>query len=72
MDVEGKARGIEEGLASMLGEWNGIPITYAGGVGSFEDLERLRKCGKGHLDVTVGSALDLFGGPMEYERVRKL
>ena len=72
VDVEGKARGIEESLAGMLGEWNGIPITYAGGVGSFEDLERLKKCGKGHLDVTVGSALDLFGGPMEYERVRKL
>lgn len=71
VDVEGKARGIEEGLACMLGEWNGIPVTYAGGVGSFEDLERLRQCGKGHLDVTVGSALDLFGGSMEYERVIK-
>lgn len=69
VDAEGKAKGIEEPLAQMLGNWSGIPITYAGGVGSFRDLERLRQLGQQKLDVTIGSALDLFGGHMEYSRV---
>ena len=69
VDVEGKASGIEAELARLLGSWNGIPITYAGGVGSFEDLADLKKFGQDHLNVTVGSALDLFGGTMPYEKV---
>ena len=69
VDVEGKASGIEEELVKMLGEWGKIPVTYAGGVHNFEDLEKLRQLGKNHLNVTIGSALDLFGGTMEYEHV---
>ncbi|MCI9124061.1 MAG: phosphoribosylformimino-5-aminoimidazole carboxamide ribotide isomerase [Eubacterium sp.] len=69
VDVEGKALGIESQLASMLGAWGKIPVTYAGGVGSFADLEELRIMGRGRLHVTIGSALDLFGGPMPYEKV---
>lgn len=69
VDVEGKASGIEEELAVLLGEWQGIPITYAGGVGSMEDVLRLRELGRGRLDVTIGSALDLFGGCIPYRDV---
>ena len=69
VDVEGKASGIERELAAMLGDWAGIPITYAGGVGSMEDVETLRTLGKGRLDVTIGSALDLFGGCIPYRNV---
>lgn len=69
VDVEGKASGIEEELVLLLGDWKGIPITYAGGVGSYDDLELLRKLGKDHVDFTIGSALDLFGGTMEFEKV---
>ena len=69
VDVEGKASGIEKELARMLGSWKGIPITYAGGVGSMEDVETLRKLGRGRLDVTIGSALDLFGGCIPYRNV---
>ncbi len=69
VDVEGKANGIEEELAALLGEWGKSPITYAGGVGSFEDLEKLKELGKNRLNVTVGSALDIFGGPMAYDKV---
>ena len=72
VDVEVKASGIEAPLVKMLGKWGKIPITYAGGVGSFKDLEELRKAGKNRLDVTIGSALDLFGGHMEYQKVLKL
>ena len=71
VDVEGKARGIEKPLAEMLGAWNGIPVTYAGGIGSFEDLRELKMLGRNHLNVTIGSALDLFGGPMNYEETVK-
>ena len=71
VDVEGKASGIEEELAAMLGDWHKIPVTYAGGVGSYEDLEKLERLGKGYVDVTVGSALDLFGGTLSYEKIRE-
>ena len=71
VDVEGKASGIETELVRMLGEWNELPVTYAGGVGSFSDLEQLKKLGNNHVNVTIGSALDLFGGPMKYEEVLK-
>ncbi len=68
VDVEGKANGIERGLAELLSECT-IPVTYAGGVHSFEDLWLLKELGKGRIDVTIGSALDLFGGTMSFEKV---
>ena len=68
VDVEGKEAGIEEPLVQMLGEWEGLPVTYAGGIGNFEDLERVKKLGKNKIDVTIGSALDLFGGPWSMRR----
>lgn len=69
VDVEGKAQGIEEELASLLGAVCKIPCTYAGGVHNFHDLALLKELGRGRLDVTIGSALDLFGGPMKFEEV---
>jgi len=72
VDVEGKANGIETDLVEVLGNWKGIPITYAGGIGSFKDLEDLRRYGKNRLDATVGSALDIFGGGMNYLRVLEM
>ena len=69
VDVEGKSNGIEEDIAALLGRWDGIPVTYAGGVGSMEDLRRLKELGRGRVDVTIGSALDLFGGPLRFEDV---
>lgn len=69
VDVEGKASGVETELVKMLGAWKEIPITYAGGVGSYEDLEKIQVLGKNHVDVTIGSALDLFGGEMKFEEV---
>lgn len=71
VDVEGSSSGIEESLVNLLGKWNGIPITYAGGVGTFSDLELLKVLGKDKLDFTIGSALDLFGGKMPYSEVVK-
>lgn len=61
-DVEGKCHGIDRELVRLLGAWRGCPVTYAGGISSMEDLERIDTLSQGHLDATVGSALDLFGG----------
>ncbi len=72
VDVEGKASGIETELVSLLGSWGKIPVTYAGGVGSFEDLYQLKELGRNRLNVTIGSALDLFGGTMNYEKVLEI
>ncbi|MCD8149569.1 MAG: phosphoribosylformimino-5-aminoimidazole carboxamide ribotide isomerase [Clostridiales bacterium] len=69
VDVEGKASGIEHGLVELLGNWHRIPVTYAGGVGNFTHLKQLYEWGQGHLDVTIGSALDIFGGTMDFEEV---
>jgi len=72
VDVEGKKCGIEEELVAMLGEWKGIPVTYAGGIGSLADLEHFRRLSTGRLDFTIGSALDLFGGSLPYDFVRNV
>ena len=84
VDVEGQAKGIEEELVAMLGAWckkkhaeaaasespGACPaVTYAGGVGGFADLEALARIGGGYVNVTIGSALDLFGGRMDFEEV---
>lgn len=69
VDVEGKGQGIDEGLVRILGKYSGNPVTYAGGIKDYDDLELIKREGKGKVDVTIGSALDLFGGPMEFERV---
>lgn len=69
VDVEGKASGIAKELVALLAKWDGIPITYAGGVGNFNDLKKLKEIGQAKLDVTIGSALDLFGGAMKFTEV---
>lgn len=61
-DVEGKCEGIDAGLVELMGNWAKIPMTYAGGVATMEDVLLVESAGSGNVDVTVGSALDLFGG----------
>ena len=67
-DVEGLANGIESNVATILAT-SKIPITYAGGIHSFEDLEMLNDLGSGKIDFTIGSALDIFGGKIKIEDV---
>ena len=61
-DVEGLQRGIDEELVQRLGDWCTIPVTYAGGGKSLEDLELVKRLSNGRVDLTIGSALDIFGG----------
>lgn len=72
VDVEGKQSGIEKSLVELLGTWGKLPITYAGGVHSMEDIEEIKVLGKGNLNVTIGSALDLFGGTLKYKEILDL
>merc|ERR1712146_783069 len=60
--------GIED-LVRLLGEHTPIPVTYAGGASSIADLEHVRVLGRGRVDLTIGSALDLFGGALPYTEV---
>ena len=69
VDVEGKMAGIDEELIALLSENSPIPCVYAGGVGGYEDIERIARAGQGRIDFTVGSALDIFGGKLSYRRI---
>jgi phosphoribosylformimino-5-aminoimidazole carboxamide ribotide isomerase len=62
VDVEGLCRGIDRELVEKLGQWTPIPTTYAGGANSLADLEEVTRLGQGKIDLTIGSALDIFGG----------
>jgi len=73
-DVEGKRQGIQADLVMRLGMWAtrpkvNTPMTYAGGITSLDDLKVIHELGKGKLDFTVGSALDIFGGNLPYKDV---
>lgn len=68
-DVEGKCEGIEAELIRILGAWGKIPVTYAGGIADYQDIADIKKLGQGNLNITIGTALDLFGGPLNYETV---
>ena len=62
VDVEGQCRGIDQELVANLAQWSPIPTTYAGGASSLADLETVTRLGEGRIDLTIGSALDIFGG----------
>jgi phosphoribosylformimino-5-aminoimidazole carboxamide ribotide isomerase len=62
VDVEGRCAGIEVDLVAYLGRWQGLPLTYAGGISRQQDIDRIESLGNGRIDFTVGSALDIFGG----------
>lgn len=69
VDVEGKMAGIDPELIALLAEYAPVPCVYAGGVATYEDIDRIREAGRNRIDFTVGSALDIFGGPLSYRRI---
>jgi|Transcript_7570 phosphoribosylformimino-5-aminoimidazole carboxamide ribotide isomerase len=69
VDNEGKQCGILPDLVELLGAHSPIPVTYAGGVRHLDDLALVEQLGKGKVDVTIGSALDCFGGKLSYDKV---
>lgn len=71
VDVEGKMAGVQSDLVVLLGEFCPIPVTYAGGVKDFSDLAHVKELGRNRVDLTIGSALDIFGGDVPYRDVVK-
>ena len=72
-DVEGKQQGVDDEVVNLLGEWGKLPVTYAGGIHSLNDLKKIKLAGNGQVDFTVGSALDIFGGEkMNYSELVNL
>ncbi|MBQ0042788.1 MAG: phosphoribosylformimino-5-aminoimidazole carboxamide ribotide isomerase [Lachnospiraceae bacterium] len=69
VDVEGKGSGVEEEVLKVLGAYCKIPVTYAGGVHDYEDLYKIYRFGAGKINVTVGSALDIYGGLLSMQRI---
>ena len=69
VDVEGKQSGVEADLVKALAAWSPIPVTYAGGARSLDDLELVSRIGGGKVDLAIGSALDIFGGKLKYTDV---
>lgn len=61
-DLEGKCLGIDADLVRFLGDYCTLPATYAGGANSLTDLDYIKSLSSNKVDVTIGSALDLFGG----------
>lgn len=72
VDVEGKNSGIESDVVRMLGKLERIKATYAGGISSYEDIHAIKALGNDKVDFTVGSALDIFGGKLEYDIISKI
>jgi phosphoribosylformimino-5-aminoimidazole carboxamide ribotide isomerase len=69
VDMEGRMTGVEIDLLRLLGEYSPIPTTYAGGVKTLSDLDLVKDVGRSRIDITVGSALDIFGGNIPYKSV---
>ena len=70
VDVEGLCGGVDLELVDQLARWSPLPTTYAGGARSLLDLEEVARVGQGRVDLTIGSALDIFGGTgVRYEDV---
>ncbi len=69
VDVEGRRVGIDDDLVALLGRSCPIPVTYAGGARTLEDLDRVWEVGGDRVDLTIGSALDIFGGDLAYDDV---
>lgn len=70
VDSEGKSAGIDEKLIEKLAQINHT-ITYAGGISSYDDIRRLDEIGKGRVNFTVGSRLDIFGGELSMGEIIK-
>ena len=72
VDSEGKANGPEKGVLEILKDFTLRPVTYAGGIASYEDIVFIRDMCDGKVDITVGSALDIYGGKLEMDEIVKL
>ena len=69
VDVEGKKQGVDERLLTLIAQYEGLPVTYAGGIKDMSDIDTIDRVGRGRIDYTVGSALSIFGGNIDFDEV---
>ena len=77
VDVEGQAAGPDAALFGIFRAYLEEttddcpvrPITYAGGIHSYDDIRALKEVSEGRVNITVGSALDLFGGTLNTQEI---
>ena len=69
VDVEGKCNGPEKDILLELSKYKGNSVTYAGGIHSYDDIRMIKEIADGRIDFTIGSALDIFGGNLDFNRV---
>ena len=72
VDSEGKANGPEEGVLTILKDFSLRPVTYAGGIASYDDIKSIRSKCYGRVDITVGSALDIYGGKLDTDEIIRI
>ena len=69
VDVEAKKQGVDERLLGLLAQYEGLPVTYAGGIKDMTDIDTIGRVGQGRIDYTIGSALSIFGGNIDFDEV---
>ena len=75
VDVEGRRSGVEASLLTLIKQAmdeagsDGLHVVYAGGVRDMSDVRLVHELGGGRIDISVGSALDIFGGDLPLEHV---
>ncbi len=72
VDSEGKANGPEEGVLAILKDFTLRPVTYAGGIASYDNIVSIGSKCDGRVDITVGSALDIYGGKLDMDEIIKI
>ena len=72
VDVEGKAAGPDRDIFDIFAAYEGLPVTYAGGIHTYKDITAIKEVSGGRVNDTVGSALDLFGGKLSCEKILKI
>lgn len=72
IDWEGKKQGVDRELLKLIGGFKKIPVTYAGGIGCYDEIEFIKEIGQGSIDFTIGSALDIFGGQLSYTKIKQI
>lgn len=70
--IEGKRQGADFKLIKLLAEFSDIPVTYAGGINSQDEIKEVKSSGNDKIDITIGSALDIFGGDLNFNKIIKM
>ena len=72
VDSEGKSKGPQEDVLSILKEYSGKPVTYAGGIASYDDIRKIGIMCEGRTDITIGSSLDIYGGHLDMNEIIRI